>query len=136
MAEHPEDIGSDAVYARMRYTDVYVPRAYVREEWGRRRKEQDYIDIIQRMADENFVPIGWMRKTSLDYKEKYIWKVGITGIDASTKRPVERTVTVESNENENIGSILDAGWGWAAQYGLDLYATPPTVQIVEAIRTP
>ena len=42
MAEHPEDIGSDRLYQRMRETDMYVPRAYVREEWGRRRKEKTF----------------------------------------------------------------------------------------------
>ncbi len=133
MAEHPEDIGSDRLYQRMRETDMYVPRTYVREEWGRRRKEKDYMDIVEMMSDADMIPLGWMRKTSLNYKEKMIYKVAIAGQLSATGEAVDRTVTVESGENLQIGPILDVAWGYAAQYGLNLYDAPPTIRIVEAM---
>lgn len=133
LAEHSEITSADALYSQMQASDMYVPRSYVREEWGRRKDEVAYVDIIQRMPGDTVIPGGWMRETSMNYREKYIWKVTITGIDAQTGRPVERTVTIEGDENEDIDTILDAGWGWAASYGLDLYANPPTVTIAEAM---
>ena len=133
MSEHPDITSADALYNQMRDSDMYVPRVYVRNEWRDRKTESDYMDIVERMEDDNVIPIGWMRKTSMNYDEKFIWKVDIKGIDAGTGRPVERTVTIESDKNETLDMILDAGWGWAAQYGLDLFARPPTVGISEAM---
>ncbi len=133
MAEHPDITNADVLFDQMRASDMYVPRTYVRDEWRERKTESNYMDIVERMSDADLVPIGWMRQTSLNYKEKFIWKVSLKGQLSATGEAVDRTVTVESDENLQIGPILDVAWGYAAQYGLNLFDAPPTITIVEAM---
>ncbi len=133
MAEHPSITSADILFAQMRESDMYVPRVYVRDEWRVRKSEGDYMDIVERMSDADIVPLGWMRQTSLNYKQTYIYKVSIKGQLATTGEAVDRMVTVESDVNLQIGPILDVAWGYASQYGLNLFDAPPTIAIVEAM---
>ncbi|KKN29041.1 hypothetical protein LCGC14_0847970 [marine sediment metagenome] len=133
MAEHPTITNADILFDQMRESDMYVPRVYVRDEWRSRKDEGRYMDIVEMMSDADMIPKGWMRKTSLNYKEKMIWKVSIVGELTEGGVAVDRTVTIEAGENMQIGPVLDVAWGYAFQYGINLFDAPPTIKIVEAM---
>jgi len=135
MAEYPTITAADTLYVVMRNTAYYVPRRYVRDEWRTRKAETDYMDIVNRLGDDDLIPERWMRGTDLDYKENYIYKLTITGIDASSKQPIERTITIESDKNMEIGDILDRAWGLANFYGADMIDTIPNIEFIEAMYT-
>lgn len=135
MAEHPDITNADVLFDQMRNSDMYVPRSYVRDEWRERKQEGNYMDIVERMGDADRVPQGWMRQSDMNYRQKYIWKVRLQGTIAETGQAVDRKITVESDENMQIGPVLDVAWGYAFQYGLNLFDAPPTISIVEAMYT-
>lgn len=133
MAEHPDITNADVLFDQMRESDMYTPRFYVREEWGFRKAQSDYMDIVAMMGDEQRIPAGWKRQTAMNYREPLIWKVRLQGTLAETGQTVDRNITVEGDENLQIGPILDVAWGYAAMYGLNLYDAPPTITIIEAL---
>ncbi len=135
MAAHPTITNADVLFAEMRKSDMYVPRTYVREEWRFRKAQADYMDIVERMDDDQIIPRGWMKPTAQGYSDRYVWKATLTGRLAETGQAVERNVTIESAKNEKVGTVLDVAWGYAAQYGLDLFEAPPTITIIEAMYT-
>jgi len=113
----PEITSADKAYAWMRDNDLYVPRAYVREQWGTIIRGAEKIDIINRLSDADLIPRAWMQDTSFEYGKRYNYIIKMTGTDIETGQIREEYMTVISDENLTIGEIQGQAVNAAASYG-------------------
>lgn len=136
ITERPDITSADALYAYMRESGAYVPRSFVREQWGTIKTEQGYAPIINRLEDDQIIPRNWYKDTSFEYQESYVWKIEVTGHIAETGEPSKRIVTIESAENLTIGEVLDNAFDWINLYGFEMLEETPQTEIVEFIHVP
>lgn len=128
--EERADVRSaDAAYSALREMGMPIPRQYVREAWREQVIAQNYLPLINRMADEEIIPRRWFQSTEQRFTTPFAYKVRIRGTELETGQPLEKTVTIGSDIRYMVGEIREFGDYWAATYDFDMFISPPTVEI-------
>ena len=124
---------ADKLYALLRDTDLYAPRAIVREVWAEEVRSQGYMPLINRLDDEALIPRAWMKTTYANYDEAYALKVLITGVDAITGESKEHYITLESKTQLTAGEIRQQAADYLYHYHFKLEPGLSTISFASVL---
>ena len=130
-SSNPDITSADSLYSYMRESGAYVPRAYVRSIWNDLKFKDDVLSRLSEREPDDVLPDYWHRDTVLNYQQDYVYTVKIEGRLMDSGEPVERYVTIESNDPLSQSDILGDAQAYAMDYELDMVLEPAQSSLVD-----
>lgn len=109
----------DKYYDWLRESNLYVPRATVREVWKEYGEATRYADVISRWNPERAIPRAWYAESSSEYIDRYGTRVAITEQDPITGEETTQTYLFKSDRPSTPSEVEE----WATSLTPD--ASPP-----------
>jgi len=133
MAGHPEITSADSLYAAMRESGFYIPRADVREMWHDVKVEQGFQPLFAQWNPEDPLPRQWFTESRFAWSTPFAYVVKIESQTVEGETRPERYITLLSDNPLSPEEVEVEGLSWAARYEFEVVTELPGISIQRAI---